>query len=55
MNKFQQKIIKDAIDDPEPLSDWEHDFVQSIADRDDDYELTAKQSKIVNRIGQKYL
>jgi len=55
MNGFQKKIIKDAIDDPEPLSEWEFDFINSLADKPDEYELSEKQNKIVNRISQKYL
>ena len=53
MNRFQIKIITDAIDQPEKLTDWENDFVSDIAERGDDYELSEKQNKIINRIGQK--
>jgi hypothetical protein len=56
MNRFQRKIIVDALEDPSRLTDWEFDFVNSLADKtDDEYELTEKQNKIVNRIGEKYL
>jgi len=54
MNKFQKKIVIDAMDDPEQLSVWEFDFIQSMADKDDDYELSDKQNKVINRISQKY-
>lgn len=54
MNGFQKKIIKDAIEDPEPITDWEYDFVNSLAEKGDDYVLSEKQNDIVNRISQKY-
>lgn len=54
MNGFQKKVILDALDDPEPLTDWEYDFVQSLAEKDDDYVLTSKQNEIVNKISQRY-
>jgi len=55
MNKIQIKFIKDAIDDPEPLTDWEYDFVNDLADKEEDYELSEKQNHVLNRISQKYL
>lgn len=58
MNRFQKKIIQDALDDPSQLTDWEYDFVNNLSDKDEDkdgnYELSPKQNEIVNRIGQKY-
>ncbi len=53
MNRYQKQVIKDALDYPEKLSDWEVDFINSLADRDDDYELSEKQNTIINRIGPK--
>lgn len=53
MNRFQIKIVTDALDQPENLSDWESDFISNIADKGDDYELSDKQNAIINRIGQK--
>ena len=55
MNRIQKRFIKDAIDDPEPLSDWEQEFIDSLAQKDDDYELSEKQNHILNRISQKYV
>jgi len=55
MNNIQIKFITEAIDDPEPLSEWEHEFVNSLSDRDNDYILTEKQNTILNRISQKYV
>lgn len=53
MNRVQIQIIKEAIDSPEKLSDWEDEFVNDIAEKGDDYELSEKQNSIVNRIGSK--
>ncbi len=55
MNRFQQKIINDAIEDPEPLTDWEYDFVNDLAENWGDQDLSPAQNKIINRISQKYL
>lgn len=55
MNRVQKKFISDAIEDPDPLTDWEYDFVNSLAEKDDDYELSEKQNHILNRISQKYV
>ena len=53
MNRVQQQIIKEALEYPHLLTEWEVDFIDSLADRDDDYELSSKQNEIVNRIGSK--
>jgi len=55
MNRIQQKFINDAIEDPRLLTEWEHDFIQSLADKDNDSDLTEKQNHILNRISQKYV
>jgi hypothetical protein len=58
MNKFQIKLIKQALDEPDKLTEWEYDFINSLAekdDEDDDYTLSEKQNSILNRIGEKYL
>lgn len=49
-NKLQIKFIKDAMDEPEKLTDWENEFINNIADLADDRELTEKQNSILNRI-----
>jgi len=54
MNGFQRKIISDALEDPDRLTEWEYDFVNNLADKDDFIDLTDKQNAIVNRISQKY-
>jgi len=55
MNTFQKKIILAALADADPLTDWEFDFIEDLADKDDDYIVSIKQNVIINRIGQKYL
>jgi len=55
MNRVQKKFIADAIDDPEPLTDWEYDFIQSLAEKDDDYTLSEAQNRVLNRISEKYV
>ncbi len=53
MNRIQRQIIKEALDYPDKLSEWEYDFINDLADKDDDYELSDKQNSILNRIGSK--
>ena len=53
MNRVQKKFVLDALDNEEALSEWEHGFVQSLADLPDDRDLSAKQNEILNRISQK--
>lgn len=53
MNRIQKQFIKDAMDEPEKLTDWENEFIDNLADRDDDYELSDKQNAVLNRISQK--
>ena len=53
MNRVQRKFIKDALDSHEKLSDWENQFISDLADKPDDYELSEKQNKVLNRISQK--
>ena len=55
MNRVQIKIIKDALEYPELLDEWEHNFVDFISDKEDDYELSEKQSHALNAISQKLL
>ena len=53
MNRLQLKIIEQAIDQPHKLSTWESDFIESLDDRGEDYNLSDKQNEILNRIGSK--
>tara|TARA_R110002049_G_scaffold281333_1_gene460825 strand:- start:1974 stop:2147 length:174 start_codon:yes stop_codon:yes gene_type:complete len=50
MNRVQRKFIIDALDQPELLSEWEYEFINYLAERDDDYELSEKQNAVLNRI-----
>lgn len=52
MNGFQIKQIKRAIDQPEVLTEWEYDFINSLAEIEHK-ELTDKQNSILNRISEK--
>lgn len=49
-NKLQIKFIKDAMDEPEKLTDWESEFINNIAGLANDRELSEKQNSILNRI-----
>ena len=53
-NKVQIQFIKDALDQPEVLSDWEYDFINSIAELEPEDELSEKQNRVLNRISQKF-
>ncbi len=53
MNGFQKKIVLRALDNLDELSEWEGEFISSLADRDEDYVVSEKQNKILNRIQQK--
>ena len=53
MNGFQIKQIKRALDQPEELTDWEYDFVDSLAEIDEKKELSDGQNKVLNRISEK--
>ncbi len=52
MNTYQTKRILAALDS-DKLTDWEYDFINSLADKDEDYELSKAQNSILNRIAQK--
>lgn len=53
MNRVQEKFILDALDQPEKLTEWEYDFINSLAEKENDYELSEKQNSILNRIQRK--
>lgn len=53
MNSYYQKRILGALDCEDKLTAWEWDFINSLADRGDDYELSEKQKQILNRISEK--
>ena len=53
MNRVQERFILDALDQPEKLTEWEYDFINNLAEKDKDYELSEKQNAILNRIQRK--
>ena len=59
MNGYQEKRILEALDNEELLTEWEWDFINSLADMchnkdpSKNRELTEKQNHILNRISQK--
>lgn len=53
MNGYQIKRIAEALDHENLLTEWEWDFINSLADLDESKELTAKQNEVLNRISQK--
>ena len=53
MNGYQIKRVAEALDHEKWLTAWEWDFINDIADKGDDYELSEKQNEILNRISQK--
>ncbi|MGH6628175.1 MAG: hypothetical protein ACREB3_00410 [Burkholderiales bacterium] len=55
MNGYQQKRVIEALNNSDKLTDWEYEFIDRLADQEDDYILSEKQNAILNRISQKML
>jgi len=53
MNGYQVKRINEALDNLQHLSEWENDFINNLADKREDVELTEKQNRTLNRISEK--
>lgn len=56
MNRVQRKFIIAALDQEHKLTEWECQFVNDLAERDEkqpDRELSDKQNEILNRIQRK--
>lgn len=53
MNRVQIQIIKDALDQEHELDEWESGFINNLADKDADYELSDTQNHHLNKIGSK--
>ena len=53
MNQFHQKMTVKALDNLAQLTEWEHDFVNSIAEIPEERDLTEKQAHVLNKIVQK--
>ncbi len=54
MNSDQKWIVAAALEDPEPLTSWEYDFIDSMAELEDIEELTPNQAESLKKIGEKY-
>ncbi len=52
-NKLQILFIKEALDSEHLLSEYESEFINKIAEYDNDKPLTEKQNAVLNRISQK--
>ena len=53
MDRIQISFIKDALDHPHLLTEWEVGFIDNIAEYENDHKLTKKQVKRLNEIGHK--
>ena len=53
MNRVQLKFLQDAEDQQELLSEFELEFIDSLMNKSENYELSDKQNAILNRISQK--
>ena len=56
MNRVQQKFIVDALVQEHKLTDWESDFINDLAEREErnpEYTLSDKQNEVLNRIQRK--
>lgn len=53
MNKLHDRLIKEALDHEENLTQWEIEFLDSLAKQVEKRELSEKQAKILNKINQK--
>lgn len=60
MNRIQKQFIKDALDQEHKLTEWESQFVNDLADKDEKYAkrgaeltLSQKQNETLNKISQK--
>lgn len=53
MNRVQKRFVKDALDQLDRLTEWEAEFIQSIADKGDDEELSERQNAALNQIQRK--
>lgn len=47
MNRVQIRFIKDALDQPEKLTDWENQFVNDLAEKPEGYELSEQPARVV--------
>jgi len=52
-NRVQIRFIKDAMDQPENLTEWENNFINDLSEKEDDYELSERQNATLNKIQRK--
>lgn len=50
MNDLQKKIIIQAQDNLESLSDWQRGFISDLAEKPETYSLSIKQNHELNKI-----
>ena len=53
MNGYQRKRIDGCLENDSKLSAWEHDFILSLSERPDEYELTDRQNHWLNKVAEK--
>ena len=53
MNQFHDRAVAKCLDFDEELTEWESEFIHSLADLPEHVELTDKQAKKLNSILQK--
>ena len=56
MNRIQKQFVLDAMEQDYKLSEWEFEFINDLATRDEKFPkmvLSDKQNEILNRISQK--
>lgn len=53
MNRVQIKLINDCLEYEDHLSEWETEFINNLANKDENYELTEKQNHRLNIISDK--
>ena len=50
-----KNIILEALEDPEPMTDWEYDFIQNVAENDlDETVFSEKQQEVLEKIARRY-
>ncbi len=50
MSPEQKRVVMEAMDQPENLTEWEYDFINSLADLQEGRVLTVKQAEVLSRI-----
>lgn len=53
MEQHHLGIIKEAHDNPEKLSDWEYDFINSMMEKGEEYPPTEREIECIEAIGTK--